>query len=238
MTTESINGISLNQIETSVKKTNMINMLGQKIGKLLVVSEVANRKNGFVCWNCICECGNECVVKGIYLRKGKTISCGCYKKPRKLSGTDITGQTFGHLTAIAHLQNRDWLWKCDCGKTCRIRRTSVTSGKTTSCGHINSENKRKQITEKNPCGVFDGTVVTIFESKLRGNLNINNTSGYNGVRTRQTAKGTRYEARIQIRKKTISIGTFDTLEEAIAARRKKEEEIVVPVIEEYHRINS
>lgn len=59
-------------------------MTGQKFGRLKVVNRAENyiRNNGRqdVCWNCICDCGNTCVVKGDYLRNGGTKSCGCYNK--------------------------------------------------------------------------------------------------------------------------------------------------------------
>ena len=29
-------------------------------------------------WKCRCECGNEFVTSGVYLRNGHTKSCGCY----------------------------------------------------------------------------------------------------------------------------------------------------------------
>jgi hypothetical protein len=32
-----------------------------------------------VCWRCICDCGNYATVDGNALRRGTTLSCGCYK---------------------------------------------------------------------------------------------------------------------------------------------------------------
>ncbi|MCM1497325.1 MAG: hypothetical protein NC124_02550 [Clostridium sp.] len=51
---------------------------------------------------------------------------------------DITGRKYGKLTAISfHHKEKGgeyWLFKCDCGKECVIRKNSVTGGYSTSCG--------------------------------------------------------------------------------------------------------
>lgn len=35
--------------------------------------------NGLEKWRCICDCGNEKLAEGYYLRKGMIASCGCLK---------------------------------------------------------------------------------------------------------------------------------------------------------------
>lgn len=57
--------------------SKFIDVAGQKFGRLVVVERVENDKKGQAMWKCRCECGNECVVAGTYLRKGLTKSCGC-----------------------------------------------------------------------------------------------------------------------------------------------------------------
>ena len=54
-----------------------LNLIGQKFGRLLVLSRAPNNKRGHTRWNCVCECGNECVVLGTCLTSGMTQSCGC-----------------------------------------------------------------------------------------------------------------------------------------------------------------
>lgn len=55
------------------------NEVGNKHGRLLVVSRAA-RLDGRAYWNCLCDCGTECVVWGNALRNGRRKSCGCLKK--------------------------------------------------------------------------------------------------------------------------------------------------------------
>ena len=59
---------------------------------------------------------------------------------------DLTGQTFGRLTALklvpgrrGKCRNRRWYAKCSCGNTIRAYQTNLTSGRTKSCGCLQRE---------------------------------------------------------------------------------------------------
>lgn len=58
----------------------LIDMAGQKFGRLTVIREVDNSqyRSNAAMWECRCDCGNTIVVKGVSLRTGHTKSCGCY----------------------------------------------------------------------------------------------------------------------------------------------------------------
>lgn len=56
-----------------------IDLTGKRFGKLVVLSEVAERKNKSILWECRCDCGNKVIVQGMALRCGHTKSCGCLK---------------------------------------------------------------------------------------------------------------------------------------------------------------
>lgn len=56
---------------------SIVDVTGQKFGKLTVLSEAFRKKN--VYWDCLCECGNKTIVIGSSLRNGHTTSCGCGK---------------------------------------------------------------------------------------------------------------------------------------------------------------
>ena len=51
-------------------------LTGQKFGRLTVLSfsEYIKRRAH---WNCLCDCGNEKVIRGSSLKSGHTTSCGC-----------------------------------------------------------------------------------------------------------------------------------------------------------------
>ena len=55
------------------------NIIGQRYGKLTVTSRAPNKGNS-VMWNCVCDCGNSCVVNGSNMRRGLQKSCGCQRR--------------------------------------------------------------------------------------------------------------------------------------------------------------
>lgn len=55
----------------------VIDLTGQKFGRLTVISRVENNKYGCARWNCRCDCGCFKTVLGATLRIGSTLSCGC-----------------------------------------------------------------------------------------------------------------------------------------------------------------
>jgi len=50
---------------------------GNKYGRLKVIS-FSHTKNGRSFYNCICDCGKECIIARDALVDGRTKSCGCY----------------------------------------------------------------------------------------------------------------------------------------------------------------
>lgn len=56
-----------------------IDLIGQKFGRLTVVSRAERRKKK-THWNCICICGNQKPIARISLISGCTKSCGCLNK--------------------------------------------------------------------------------------------------------------------------------------------------------------
>lgn len=126
-----------------------INLIGQKFGRLTVIDQaehyISPKGVKVIRWNCICDCGNKTIVSTNQLRRGGTISCGCYHKEQEsknliLQPKDISGQRFGTLTAIEMVgsdsKNRA-LWKCvcDCGAIVIKLGSELRSGHIKSCGN-------------------------------------------------------------------------------------------------------
>lgn len=70
-------------------------MIGEKFGRLTVLSAAGSDKWGNLLWECECDCGSETFVTGSHLRRGTTRSCGCLatemiSKRRKTHGLSQT----------------------------------------------------------------------------------------------------------------------------------------------------
>lgn len=62
----------------------LINMVGKKFGRLLVLEKTFPyfSPKGTKCtqWFCLCDCGEKLLVLGCHLRSGNTKSCGCLQR--------------------------------------------------------------------------------------------------------------------------------------------------------------
>lgn len=59
---------------------NCKTLIGDKFGKLTVLSFQGRNKGYDSLWECKCDCGNIKIVRGGVLKNGHTQSCGCLKK--------------------------------------------------------------------------------------------------------------------------------------------------------------
>lgn len=58
----------------------LIDMVGQRYGRLTVLKRAENNSQGKVCWLCRCDCGGYHAVGRNSLVKGYTSSCGCLQR--------------------------------------------------------------------------------------------------------------------------------------------------------------
>lgn len=69
-------------------------LTGMRFGRLVVLREAPTRKNGCVCWECQCDCGNLAIKTSRRLLYGDSRSCGCLKTDtaRKNSSYERSGR--------------------------------------------------------------------------------------------------------------------------------------------------
>lgn len=134
-----------------------IDLTGMRFGYLVVVERaedyITPSKQHHTQWKCRCDCGNIINVAGTSLKRGATISCGCYNSKQRLEKCksrlqDLTGKKFGYLTVLertddyispkGHRQVR-WLCKCECGKIVPVIGDMLKSGRIKSCGCKSNE---------------------------------------------------------------------------------------------------
>ena len=135
----------------------VIDLTGQKFGKLTVIQRVPNKNGGTARWLCQCECGNLTEIDGTKLRRNEIQSCGCllkkkiikYNKDNKL--INLAGQKFGKLTVIQRANNIGqqpaWLCQCECGNQVVVMGSNLRKDNgTQSCGCLCSKGELKIIT--------------------------------------------------------------------------------------------
>lgn len=71
--------------------SRLINLCGEKFGRLTVVERAENDKSGRAKWKCLCLCSSFSVVSSYNLISGGTTSCGCFKKQRQIEANIIHG---------------------------------------------------------------------------------------------------------------------------------------------------
>ncbi|AQS53747.1 hypothetical protein BW727_101380 [Jeotgalibaca dankookensis] len=118
---------------------------------------------------------------------------------------DLTGRQFNDLTVLSKAgikeRGRFWNVKCVCGKEFMIEQSLLKNGVIKDCGH-------------------ESLTQTVKKKKSK---KASNGTGYVGVTKNELKSGTRYKANISVKGKNKHLGTFLTLEEAIAARQEAEE---------------
>lgn len=72
-------------------------MIGQRFGRLTVVSRAGRNADNRATYLCMCDCGSEKIIAGKAMRSGKTQSCGCYQRQRIREAKVTHGLTSHHL---------------------------------------------------------------------------------------------------------------------------------------------
>jgi hypothetical protein len=68
-------------------KIRVYDLCGRRFGHLAIpLDAVPKIREHHLYWPCVCDCGVKTVVRGDYLRNGRTISCGCCRANPGSSG--------------------------------------------------------------------------------------------------------------------------------------------------------
>lgn len=165
----------------------VIDLTGDRFGKLTVIEEAERSKHGKRMWKCLCDCGNITIVEQYKLRRSKTKSCGCLRKElakglrskRKPSPMmDLTGERFGRLTVLKEAERsksgkRMWKCRCDCGKIITTRQSDLRAGKSKSCGCVSLEKSRRRLYKH---GMNNTPILNVYHGMKQRCLNPNDSS--------------------------------------------------------------
>ena len=190
-----------------------INLLNQKIGKLLVIEETNKRKNKSIVWKCQCDCGNIEEFSTKELRSDGIIQChqcGNSRKPQTGLTENIIGKKFNHLTVLDKSEKRiggkiGYKCQCDCEKKTilYVSKTDLENNHTTSCGCARRKYKIDDI---------------ISNKQIIGYVGSKNNNGHYYYKVKCLLCGREYEALGQTLEKTIgcgcqkSIGEFNIIQ--------------------------
>ena len=199
-------------------------LTGQRFGKLVVLSK-APSKNGYTAYLVRCDCGREKVVLAHNLKRGMTKSCGyCYKLAPDFHADkrkNLIGQRFGRLVVVEDLGHKKVRCHCDCGNDHITSKSSLTKGATISCGCAMKEAAR------NAAKMFlhEGTNIARIKSDKPTQRS---KSGVRGVCWNERRQ--KWRANIGFKGQKYDLGSFDSFEEAVAARKAAEEKYFKPII--------
>lgn len=195
-------------------QTHLINEIGNRYGRLVVLERGESQIGSHVTWKCQCDCGNVVEVNGESLRKGLTTSCGCYQKERvsNRSVDKYTGKTFHFLQVLKKLEekqsNGESLWLCKCNICGQEFVASTGKLKTQiSCGclkesfgvitikNILNENNIQFETEK----TFEDCIFEDTKRKARFDFYVNNEYiiEYDGQQHFTSSKGWNTEEQLE-----------------------------------------
>lgn len=211
----------LPELRLSAQRTglpgNGLQFTWQTFGELRVIGRSRKRTEMGAYWTCLCSCGYTCEATAAELVSGRKTHCGC-KSVRSYATSNITGRRFGRLTAMYPTKKRDakgfviWHCRCDCGNEPDVSYNNLMYCGQQSCGCRKKEHDQELGTLLTHVG---GTSLEMIQSQK---LPRDNTTGYKGV---YLVRG-KYLAKIVFQKKQYFLGTYDSIEEAAAARKSAE----------------
>lgn len=219
----------------------LINLIGMRFGRLVVLKHVGKNKYRSSLWICKCDCGTIThPISSTSLRRGNTQSCGCYKKDRmfeankKYNRYDLTkdfgiGYTNKGEEFYFDLENYDliknycWHLKPDgyvVSDHLKMHRLilGITKHPEILTDH---ENRNRKDNRKSNL-----RIATPRQNTTNRGLQRNNDTGVVGVHPRNDYDGyNKWRSKIECEGKAYNLGTFDTFEEAVITRLKAEKEM-------------
>lgn len=227
-----------------------VNLSGRKFDRLTVLS-IEEKKGNYYYYRCRCECGNEKVIRGVNLTAGVSKSCGCLQKEKAAKHLHSVTKKYNKFyikDGVVHviLSNSGSEMLCDEDDWERLKYHCWGED---FYGYAVSRNREDGVLRFHDCImnpknglVVDHVnrmpldnrkdnlrVVTQRVNAINSNMKCTNTSGHTGVWRRKDTG--RWSARIVVNYRQISLGCFDTKQEAIEARKKAFDKYFKPLLE-------
>lgn len=217
----------------------IIDLTGEKFGRLTVMYRVENSKSNKSRWHCKCDCGNECDALAGNLKNGHTQSCGCYnkdcahkrnKKSNEYTIVDdyIIAKTNNGIEFYIDIEDeqilKDYCWSISSngyliayerlmGRKIRLHRLIMNCPNDMVVDHINGDtldNRKRNL-----------RVVTKQQNDMNKKIRSDSTSKVTGVYFHKHSG--KWVAYICVENSQIHLGCFSDFLDAVDARKAAEE---------------
>jgi len=198
-----------------------------RFGRLVVLRRERSDKHRRILWRCLCDCGKESIVIGSHLKTGHTQSCGCLMKETN----KIRLTTHGMTGTPEHIVWHSMIGRCKYTTDPNYKNYGGR-GITVCKQWLRFENffkdmglKPKGLTlerKNNELGYFKENCSwdSHIEQSRNQRIKKNNTTGFTGIDL--CHKRNKFRVRIRIPNKSIHIGYFNDINDAIIARMAAE----------------
>lgn len=137
---------------------------------------------------------------------------------------DLVGQRYGRLLVVAEVtpqgKYRRYRCQCDCGGEKIVRMGDLRSGNTRSCGCLHKDAGKRVSVYDQRYLKEDGIATNLVNNKVRKDSSTKVKGVYKS--------GGKFKSSIGIKGEEIYLGTFESLEEATAARLEAEKKYHEP----------
>lgn len=108
--------MNLKEIRDDVRSLNVVgkrieDLTGRRFGRLIVIKFHERIKNRGTFWLCMCDCGNEKIIRATNLKSGDTKSCGCWAREHNAKPAGEASFIKLYLHYRGQAQMRGLLWK-------------------------------------------------------------------------------------------------------------------------------
>jgi len=93
----------------------LIDLTGQRFGRLLVLGRSDRQTGGMATWVCRCDCGVTKVIRGAHMRSGRSTSCGCLARELLTKPDDQITYNSAHYR-IKRSRGYPAAYMCACGR--------------------------------------------------------------------------------------------------------------------------
>ena len=207
----------------------ILDLTGQKYGRLTVLRNVGVNKQGNALWECQCNCGAITIKASGDLRHGTTYSCGCWRRENGIKNgfPRVHGMSNTRLNVIWNKMTQrchnpvspNYQRYGGRGITiCDEWRNDFQAFHDWAVTHGYSDNLTiDRIDNDGNYEPSNCRWATVAEQNRNKGHQANNTSGITGVRFNVTRQ--KWTAHIGHKGKLISLGCYATIEQAAEARK-------------------